>query len=96
VRFVSGTLNCGANKLHSVVFGLPRNADLPRGHIDFYFDACWELGLSYCSTNALSTPAARHIRNIEMDHVSLLWLIHVLTMNVATVARSSSHGNQSA
>jgi len=68
----------------------PENADLPRGHIDFYFDACWQLGLSYCSTNTLSTTAARHIKNIEMDHVSLLWLIHVLTMNLATVGRSSS------
>src|SRR3989344_5733355 len=61
------------------------NADLPRGHIDFYFDARWHLSLSDCSTNALSATAACHIRNIEMDHVSLLWLIHCLTMNLSTM-----------
>jgi hypothetical protein len=51
---------------------------------------------SYCSTNALSATAARHIRNIEMDHVNLLWLIHVVTMNLSTVVRSRSHEIQSA
>jgi len=88
--FVSGTLNCRADKLHSVVFGLPRNADLPCCHIDFYANAIRQLRLSYRSTNALGAAAACHIGNIEMDHVSLLRLIHILTMNLVMMRRSSS------